>query len=89
MECATLGELLAGGMKPGADLGPANYECEVGYRRGYHHCAVDIARFINQNGPITTELLQEWINGVAIHWRKSVPRERKIIAPAFLPDDQR
>ncbi|WP_234831330.1 hypothetical protein, partial [Pseudomonas savastanoi] len=86
----SFGELLAGGMKPGADLGPAyDRDHESSYRRGYHHCAVDIARFIDQNGPITPELLQEWINGAAIHWRKSVTRERKIMAPAFLPDDQR
>lgn len=79
----SLEELLAGGMKPGADLGPADINSEGGFRRGYHHCAADLLSRIQEHGPITAESLSEWVEVEGKQWRQDVPLDRKIMAPAF------
>jgi len=79
----SLETLLDGGMKPGADLGPADVNTEGGFRRGYHHCAADLAALIEERGPLTAEEILEWVEVELMQWRKDVPLERKIMPPAL------
>jgi hypothetical protein len=79
----SLQEILDGGMRPGADLGPADTNSEGSFRRGYHHCAADILSWIQEHGPITAEMLSDWVEEEGMQWRKDVPLDRKIMAPAF------
>ncbi|RMP44320.1 hypothetical protein ALO95_200005 [Pseudomonas syringae pv. antirrhini] len=79
----SLEALLGGGMKPGADIGPADVNNEGSFRRGYHHCAADLAHLIEHHGPITAEALSTWVENEGMTWRKDRPLNRKIMAPAF------
>jgi hypothetical protein len=79
----SLDQVLVGGMQPGADLGPADINCEGSFRRGYHQCVAALAARIQEHGPITAEALSEWVEVEGMQWRKDVPLDRKIMAPAF------
>lgn len=79
----SLEAILGGGMKPGADLGPADVTAEGSFRRGYHHCAANIASLLKKHGQLSAEVLAEWVAEEGMKWRKDAPLDRKIMAPAL------
>lgn len=84
----SLEDLLAGGIKPGADLGSADVTSEGSYRRGYHQCAAELAQLLKQGVPVTAEMLEEWVNEAGMEWRKDCALDRKIVPPSFHPTNE-
>lgn len=80
----SLDDLFGGGMRPGSDLGPAEAQTEGTYRRGYHQCAAEIMHAMRGPKPITAAMLEAWVEGTGMEWRKDRPLDRMLMAPSFI-----
>lgn len=68
----------------GGDLGPAEVQTEGTYRRGYHQCAAEIMHAMRGPRPITAAILESWVEGAGMEWRKDKPLNRMLTAPGFV-----
>ncbi|WPP02521.1 glyoxalase superfamily protein (plasmid) [Pseudomonas sp. HR96] len=80
----SLKEFLNGVMRPSADIGPADVQIEGTYRRGYHQCAAELMHVMRGPKQITAAMLEEWVEGAGMEWRKDKPLNRMILAPGFV-----
>lgn len=73
----------SGGLRPGADLGPTDFQREGTYRRGYHQAITQVMFHLKNGDKLTAESLSEWVEGEGMTWRKDTPLDRHILAPAL------
>ena len=72
------------GLGPWADLGPTDVQKEGTYRRGYHQAMAEVMVLLSNGEQLTAEKLTEWGEGDGMKWRKDVPLDRHILAPALI-----
>jgi len=65
------------------DMGPAKFDLEGSYRRGYHQGVFFAASFLASKPNATPEQLLAWVEEAGMHWRKDVSLDRQIEAPSF------
>ena len=70
------------GIQPLDNLGPTDPNLESSYRRGYHQAVSAIANTMLHND-VTAEILDEWVRGAGMTWRKDTQLDQQVAPPVI------